>query len=157
MANLLNRHTLEFIESVDQTEFHARTGTDPADWIRGPDMSQVVGVPRHLWKLVGERPEPMTQAEIDAAATAAAAQEIADSRQTAKLLLRAMTPQERINRAGHRASYLSQVEMRQKINKIIEKLNTLPGGTITPLQTRTWRQVLAAVEAIADNEVDPEA
>lgn len=81
MANLLNRHTLEFIESVDQTDFHTRTGTNPVDWIRNPDLSAVSGIPRRMWKLVDQRPEPMTaeeyaaktDAEIAAASAASAA------------------------------------------------------------------------------------
>lgn len=70
MANLLNRHTLEFVESVDQTDFHRRTGTNEADWIRNPDLSAVAGVPRHLWKMVNGQLAAMTSEEFTAKAAA---------------------------------------------------------------------------------------
>lgn len=60
MANVLNRATLQFRESVNTPDF-----PEP-DWIHNPDMSGVSGVARRFWKLVGDAPAEMTQGEQDA-------------------------------------------------------------------------------------------
>lgn len=63
MATVLNRTTLELIESAHTPDY------DPAEWIVDPDLSQVAGVPRRYWKIVGDAVVPMTApeaAQVDA-------------------------------------------------------------------------------------------
>jgi hypothetical protein len=61
VANVINRITFEFRESVNTPDF------DPADWIINPDLSAVAGLSRHYWKVVGDTVQPMTAAERRAA------------------------------------------------------------------------------------------
>ena len=60
MASVLNRATLQFLESVNTPDY-----PEP-DWIISPDMSGVAGVPHRFWKLVGDAPVEMDQGEKDA-------------------------------------------------------------------------------------------
>ena len=60
MADVLHRVTRTFLRSVNSPDFPAR------DWIIGPDLSAVAGVPPRYWKIDGDAVQPMTQAERDA-------------------------------------------------------------------------------------------
>lgn len=60
MANVLNRNTLEFLRSVNTPDY------DPEDWIINPDISNVENVPHRYWKLEGETPVKMSEAEKQA-------------------------------------------------------------------------------------------
>ena len=67
MGTAIHRTTLQFRTSVNNPDFPEPT------WKWNPDMSQVGGVPivHQKWNAVAERPEPMTQAEMDAVDAAA--------------------------------------------------------------------------------------
>ena len=69
MANVLSRKTLAYSKSVNTPEYPV------AEYIHGPDMSGVEGVPQKYWKLVGDVPVEMKAAEkavVDQAAKDAA-------------------------------------------------------------------------------------
>lgn len=64
MANVLNRSTLEYRQSVNTPDY-----TDPP-WLFNPDMSPVAGVPHKYWKLTGDTLSEMSSGEkaaVDAA------------------------------------------------------------------------------------------
>lgn len=48
MATVLNRTTLEILQSVNTPDY------DPADWIVDPDLSAIKDVPKKYWKVVGD-------------------------------------------------------------------------------------------------------
>lgn len=60
MPNALNRTTLRFKTSADPN-YHP-----VVEWIIDPDMSNVEGVPKQYWKIVGDDVLEMSQAEKDA-------------------------------------------------------------------------------------------
>lgn len=60
MANVVNKQTLEFRESVNTPEY------DPSDWLINPDLSAVAGLPHKYWKLDGDSVVGMTLEERDA-------------------------------------------------------------------------------------------
>jgi hypothetical protein len=57
MANVLNRHTLEYLPSVNTPDY------PPADWIINPDMSAVADVPRWQWVIDGDTLRPADEDE----------------------------------------------------------------------------------------------
>lgn len=59
MANVLNRTTKVYLESVSTPDF------DPADYIINPDLSAVEGIPSKFWKITGDAVSEMSQAEKD--------------------------------------------------------------------------------------------
>lgn len=60
MCNVLNKTTLQYLESVNTPDYPT------ADWIINPDMSEVEGVCCKYLKLVDEEPVEMNQTEKDA-------------------------------------------------------------------------------------------
>lgn len=66
MANVINRTNLTLHFSVDPIDYPAK------DWIVNPDLSKVVDVPRHFWKVSGDSVLPMNQQERDAVTAAEA-------------------------------------------------------------------------------------
>ncbi len=60
MANVLNRTTKEYRQSVNTPDF------DPVDWIINPDLSAVQGVSNRYWVITGDTITEMSQAEKDA-------------------------------------------------------------------------------------------
>lgn len=60
MASVLNKTTLQYIESVNTPDYPT------SDWIVNPDMSNVEGVPLKYWKLDGTDVVEMSQAEKEA-------------------------------------------------------------------------------------------
>jgi hypothetical protein len=60
MANVLQRTTLELRFSVNTPDY------DSSIWIINPDLSNVVGVPKRYWKIVGNTISEMNQSEKDA-------------------------------------------------------------------------------------------
>jgi hypothetical protein len=59
MATVLNRTSLELIESVNTPDYSTQ------DWVINPDLSPVSGVPVKYWKLAGDVLSEMSQAEKD--------------------------------------------------------------------------------------------
>lgn len=78
MANVLNRTSLEYLQSVNDPDY-----PDPP-WLHNPDMTAVATVPSRYWKLTGDAVEEMTQAEKDAVDAAIAAALDADLTQAVK-------------------------------------------------------------------------
>jgi hypothetical protein len=71
MANVLNRTTMEYLESQNTPDF-----TKPevaADWIINPDLSAVRGISHRYWKLVDDAVVEMPQDEKDVVDSAAKA------------------------------------------------------------------------------------
>jgi hypothetical protein len=64
MANVLNRTTLEYLQSVNTPDFPEQ------DWIINPDLSSVEGVSSRYWKIDGDSVIPMTAEEQAAFDTA---------------------------------------------------------------------------------------
>lgn len=60
MASVLNRTTLQYLQSVNTPDYSAE------EWIINPDLSAVAAVDQRYWKLVGDQVVEMTQAEKDA-------------------------------------------------------------------------------------------
>lgn len=60
MANVLNRTTKQYLESVNTPDFN------PVDWIINPDLSQVTGFPSKYWSISGDTVSLLSQAERDA-------------------------------------------------------------------------------------------
>lgn len=58
MANVLNRTSLDYFESVNTPDY------DPAEWLINPDLSALDGVPVAHWKIVGDAVLAMTVEEI---------------------------------------------------------------------------------------------
>lgn len=67
MSNVLNRTTLQYLQSVNTPDYPI------GDWVINPDLSGVVGVPQKYWKLTGDVVSEMTQPEKDAVDAAEAA------------------------------------------------------------------------------------
>ncbi len=68
MANVINRTTLEYLESVNTPDYPVE------DWIINPDLSGVAEVPRKYWKIVGDDVVEMDSGEkalVDASELAA--------------------------------------------------------------------------------------
>ncbi len=61
MANVLNRTTKQYLESVNTPDYPTE------DWIINPDLSSVSGVDKKYWFLDGDTVREMTAAEKDAA------------------------------------------------------------------------------------------
>lgn len=59
MSNVLDRRTLEYLISVHTPDYSER------DYVINPDMSEVIKTPSRYWKLIGDVPSVMTQAEKD--------------------------------------------------------------------------------------------
>ena len=59
MANVLNRHTKQFLHSVNTPDFN------PVDWIINPNLSCVKNVPWKYIKIVDDNVVEMTQKEKD--------------------------------------------------------------------------------------------
>ena len=60
MANVLNRTTKVYLESVNTPEY------DPAEWIINPDITPVLGVPYYFWYInEDDTVRPMTAMEQD--------------------------------------------------------------------------------------------
>lgn len=57
MANVLNRTSLVYLESVNTPEY------DPSEWIINPDLSSVSDIPVSYWKIVGDTVEAMSEEE----------------------------------------------------------------------------------------------
>jgi hypothetical protein len=57
MANVLNRTTKEYFESVNTPDFPS------VDWLINPDLSQVAGLPIKYWKISGDSVVAMSGAE----------------------------------------------------------------------------------------------
>lgn len=57
MSRAINKITLEYLESV-----HTPSLND--DWVINPDLSNVNGIDKKYWKMVGDLVEPMTQEEM---------------------------------------------------------------------------------------------
>lgn len=64
MSDVLNRHSLQILTSVNTPDY------DPVDWVINPDLSPVAGVSPDFWVLEGDTLREMTQAEKDAQAAA---------------------------------------------------------------------------------------
>jgi hypothetical protein len=64
MANVLNKTSLQYLESVNTPDY------PPADWMINPDLSAVAGVRQRYWKIVSGSVVEMSQAEKDAVDTA---------------------------------------------------------------------------------------
>lgn len=62
MSDVLNRHSLEILHSVNTPDY------DPADWVVNPDLTPVQNVSPDFWVLEGDTLREMTQAEKDAQA-----------------------------------------------------------------------------------------
>ena len=60
MANVLNRTTLVYIESVHTPDY------SPVEWLINPDLSLVRAVPSRYWKIEKDTVLEMTQPEKDA-------------------------------------------------------------------------------------------
>ena len=60
MADVLNRTTLQYLQSVNTPDYPV------VDWVINPDLSGVAGVPQKYWKLTGDVVSEMSQAEKDA-------------------------------------------------------------------------------------------
>lgn len=60
MANVLNRTTKQYLESVNTPDFN------PVDWIINPDLSQVTGFSSKYWSISGDTVSLLSQAERDA-------------------------------------------------------------------------------------------
>ena len=71
MANVINRTTCEYLESVNTPDFSV------LDWIINPDLSAVSGVPMKYWKCSGDSVVEMSQAEKDTVDAAEAASQAA--------------------------------------------------------------------------------
>ena len=67
MADVLNRTTLQYLQSVNTPDYPV------GDWVISPDLSAVAGVPQKYWKLTGDIVSEMTQPEKDAVDAAEAA------------------------------------------------------------------------------------
>lgn len=63
MANVLNRKTLEFHESVNTPEY------PPDQWLINPDLSAVAGLPTWQWVVDGDSVRPPTVDELAAMET----------------------------------------------------------------------------------------
>jgi len=61
MADVINRTTLQYIQSVNTPDY------SDTDWIINPDLSAVSGVPQKYWKIVGDTIVEMTTDEQAAA------------------------------------------------------------------------------------------
>ena len=59
MANVINRKTFRYLQSVNTPDF------DSADWLINPDLSGVQRVPARHWKVERDAVVEMTQAEKD--------------------------------------------------------------------------------------------
>lgn len=57
MANVLNRSTLKYLESVNTPDYPVE------NWVINPDMSGVASVPQKYWKLIGDVPSEMSTEE----------------------------------------------------------------------------------------------
>ncbi len=57
MANVLNRTTMELLYSVNTPDYPVE------DWIQGPDLSAVDGVPKEDWVIDGDTVRSMTDSE----------------------------------------------------------------------------------------------
>ncbi|RYD66044.1 MAG: DUF4376 domain-containing protein [Verrucomicrobiaceae bacterium] len=58
MANVLNRQTLLYLDSVNTPDY------DPSEWLINPDLSEVEDVPKHYWKITeDDQVVAMTQDE----------------------------------------------------------------------------------------------
>lgn len=68
MADVVNRTTVQYLQSVNTPDFPVE------DWIINPDLSALTGVPQKYWKVVGDTVVEMTQPEKDAVDAAEAAQ-----------------------------------------------------------------------------------
>lgn len=60
MADVLNRTTLQYLQSVNTPDYPV------GDWVINPDLSGVTGVAQKYWKLTGDVVSEMSQAEKDA-------------------------------------------------------------------------------------------
>ena len=125
MANVLNRTTLKFVTSVDTTA----PGFIIADWVIGPDMAAVEGVPRRYWVLTGDAVTVMDQTTRDAVDAALLAQAIADDREQQKARL-----EERLFKAF--AIF------------VVKQMNKLEAGTFVTLTAQSARD---AIKAEVDN------
>lgn len=64
MASILHRVDKTFIDNIKQESADL---ADPAEWIKNPDMSAVLGIEPKYWKITGDLVEAMNQTEMDAA------------------------------------------------------------------------------------------
>jgi hypothetical protein len=60
MANVINRTTYQYLQSVNTPDYNAGV------WLINPDLSGVDGVPQKYWKVVADTVVEMTQPEKDA-------------------------------------------------------------------------------------------
>jgi hypothetical protein len=74
MGIVINRTTNELLRSVNTPDYPS------TDWIQNPDLSSVLNVPKHYWKLVGDSVIEMTQVEKDTVDAAIAAQALVGPR-----------------------------------------------------------------------------
>lgn len=137
MADVLNRTTKQYLQSVNTPDF------DPADWIINPDLTAVAGQPVRYWLIAGDTVSLADQSTRDAIDAALAADREATQKESAKDEFDV----ERVLKA------LAEL-MVDEFNTLRQQFNTttaeVVGATNTNFQDRTFDQLRTAIR----NKID---
>jgi len=134
MANVINRTTYEYLESVNTPDY------SEVDWLHDPDVSALESVERKYWKVVDDEVLEMSQAEKDAVDAAIYAAQLAAAVSEAKDLVDAAQKWKGVFERAYRALVMVT----------LSEINIL--RVEAGLSERTVAQVKAAIKAQIDGE-----